>query len=73
MLNVTLHLTGGETIALSMTAAQRDRVSRTMNLRELPVEPFIARLLEIPWRSISYLSSVPVPQGQAQVRSEAAD
>ncbi|AHX26489.1 hypothetical protein DEDE109153_03930 [Deinococcus deserti] len=74
MLTVHLHLAGGDTIALEMSPSQKDRLSRTINQEKLPPLPFVAAIngmtVEIPWRSIAYLSSCPqVPN----VALEAAD
>ena len=74
MLTVHLHLTGGDTIALEMSPSQKDRLSRTINQSTLPTLPFVAAVngttVEIPWRSIAYLTSYPHIQHAAL---EAAD
>ncbi len=62
MLLVTLHLTTGETISgLTMSRAQYDRLTATLNQRDLPTLPYIVRSGEkevrVPWRSIAYTSS----------------
>ncbi|AHX26503.1 DUF2442 domain-containing protein [Deinococcus deserti] len=76
MLSVKLHLAGGDVIALNMTLSQKNRISRTMNQNQLPTTPFTTQVngldIEIPWRSIAYLSSGPQVQ-LAQMQQEAAD
>lgn len=76
MLPVNLHLAGGDVIALKITPSQKNRISRTMNQNQLPTTPFTTQVngleIEIPWRSIAYLTSGPQVQ-LAQMHQEAAD
>lgn len=76
MLTVKLHLAGGDVIALTMTPSQKNRISRTVNQIQLPATPYTAQVdgmqIEIPWRSIVYLSSAPQLQAP-QMHQEAAD
>ncbi|BDP42954.1 hypothetical protein DAETH_29230 [Deinococcus aetherius] len=78
MLTVKLHLCNGDVITTTLTLAQKNRLSRTLNQAVLPATPFILNAggaeLEIPWRTIGYISSEPVvkPEFQAQ-EQEAAD
>ncbi|GGK36030.1 hypothetical protein GCM10008955_32470 [Deinococcus malanensis] len=75
MLTVHVHLNSGDTIVLEMSLSQKNRLSRTINQATLPTLPFVAvvdgRTIEIPWRSIGYLSSC--AQMQCQAIQEAAD
>ncbi|GGK25719.1 hypothetical protein GCM10008955_19320 [Deinococcus malanensis] len=75
MLTVKLHLAGGDIIALDITPSQKDRLSRTINQAHLPTLPFTASIggvdVEIPWRSISYISSYPQVQVAAVLREAA--
>lgn len=76
MLTVTLHLSGGDVVTLDMTATQKDRLNRTVNQARLPTDPLTLHVhdttIEIPWRSISYVSSQPRVQAEPQ-ELEAAD
>ncbi|MFC4427902.1 hypothetical protein [Deinococcus navajonensis] len=76
MLTVTLHLTGGDVITLDMTPTQKDRLNRTVNQVRLPVEPLTLQVhgttVDIPWRSIAYVSSLPQVQAESMAL-EAAD
>lgn len=62
MLTVHLHLLNGQVIREDMTRSQKDRLSKTMNLSHPPERPYVAMIagecVEVPWRSICYLSSV---------------
>lgn len=66
MLTVHLHLSGGDVIELEMSPSEKARVSRTINLERLPTQPFrvvIAGVcVEIPWRSIAYITARPHAQ-----------
>ncbi|WP_102125843.1 hypothetical protein [Deinococcus planocerae] len=79
MLTVKLHLCNGDVITTTLTLAQKNRLSRTLNQAVLPVTPFTLNAngaeLEIPWRTIGYLSSEPLVRAdlQAQEAREAAD
>ncbi|GBF06368.1 hypothetical protein DAERI_080159 [Deinococcus aerius] len=61
MLTVNIHLINGDVITTTMTRAQRDRVSKTLNQTLLPNAPFEITAGEadllIPWRSIGYIST----------------
>lgn len=75
MLTVKLHLAGGDIIALDITPSQKDRLSRTINQAQFPTLPFTANVggvnVEIPWRSISYISSCPQAQSAPMLREAA--
>jgi len=73
MLTVTLHLAGGDVVTLDMSQTQKERLNRTVNQIRLPTEPLTLHVhgttIDIPWRSISYVSSQPA----LQVALQAAD
>ncbi|AHX26490.1 hypothetical protein DEDE109153_04080 [Deinococcus deserti] len=75
MLTVKMHLAGGDIIALNMTPSQKNRLSKTINQAQLPTLPFTANVdgvdVEIPWRSISYISSYPQVQSSPVLREAA--
>ncbi|GGK43587.1 hypothetical protein GCM10008955_41680 [Deinococcus malanensis] len=75
MLTVHLHLTNGDTILLEMSLSEKNRFSRTLNQATLPSLPFVAVVngmtVEIPWRSVGYVSSC--PRMQSTIVQEAAD
>lgn len=75
MLAVKLYLAGGDIIALDITPSQKDRLSRTINQTHLPILPFTANIggvdVEIPWRSIAYISSCPLVQSAPLLREAA--
>lgn len=78
MLTVKLHLCNGDVITTTLTLAQKNRLSRTLNQAVLPMTPFTLHSagaeLEIPWRTIGYISSEPVVRSELQAREqEAAD
>ncbi len=60
-MQVTLHLINGDRVEQTMTPHQRERISRTLNQNPLPTKPFVMEVggacLDIPWRTIAYLSS----------------
>ncbi|GGK36005.1 hypothetical protein GCM10008955_32450 [Deinococcus malanensis] len=66
MLILHLHLTSGDVIELEVSSSEKNRVSRTLNREQMPTLPFVAVVggmtVEIPWRSIAFLSSCPVMQ-----------
>lgn len=78
MLTVKLHLCNGDVISTTLTQAQKSRLSRTLNQAVLPVTPFTVNVggaeLEIPWRTIGYISSEPLVRSGLQAQAqEAAD
>lgn len=76
MLTVKLHLCNGDVIPVTMTPAQKNRLSRMLNQPSLPATPFTVKTsgaeLEIPWRSIGYISTEPRVSSEPQA-SQAAD
>ncbi|WP_216321602.1 hypothetical protein [Deinococcus aestuarii] len=76
MLSVKLHLCNGDVITTTLTPAQKNRLSRTLNQAVLPLTPFTLHAagaeVEIPWRTIGYISSEPLVRSEVQAQ-EAAD
>lgn len=61
-MEVTFHLINGHALTVyGLTRHQHERITRTLNRAELPTEPFVTQIegerVEIPWRSITYVTS----------------